>query len=158
MMALAAQNEWASSPRRPHEAHSSPFIVSTSFNKPNRETRKLIRSHVMRGKNSSRRDKAKVYGSWVNGPLPVQPTRTLKSQDTQLVIPRPPVCRDLETFTYADQLQPHSLELIFKCMLLLQWSLSPFSEFILTIYILLGYVLLLTSLSLHHSQAVCVSH
>jgi hypothetical protein len=47
----------------------NPFIVSTSLERPDADERKLIRSHVMRGKN--RRTKTsheqRSLGSWING-------------------------------------------------------------------------------------------
>ena len=71
----------------------------------------------MRGKNSSKRVGAEVaYGSWINGPLPAKPEGMSKAEKTGLWIPQPrTLCLDLETFTFADQIKPYMLDLIFKC-------------------------------------------
>lgn len=101
------------------DANPAPFIVTTSSDKSNKATRKLIRSHVMRGKNSSKGTGARiVYGSWVNGPTSMKSVGIQKCEGTASWMPQPRIlCRDLETFTFADQIKPYALDLIFKCKL-----------------------------------------
>jgi hypothetical protein len=93
------------------------FIVSSSLDKLDPNTRQVIRSHVMRGKN--RRKRASDFPrlrSWIN-----QET----SQHSQLEsapVPAPyfplpmQMGSDLTlTHTIAYNMQPHELDLVFKC-------------------------------------------
>jgi hypothetical protein len=115
-MAPVTKDRYVSSPC---DAHPQLFIVTTSFGRLNKATRKLIRSHVMRGKNSSKDAENKmVYGTWINRLVSDQPVALRKTEESELWLSQPrSLCPDLETFTYADQIKPYALDLIFKCKL-----------------------------------------
>ncbi|KAI9037492.1 uncharacterized protein KD926_000287 [Aspergillus affinis] len=137
-----------------HDAIYQPFIVTTSLGRPNKATRKLIRSHVMRGKNRAKHVEAGVvYGSWINSSLPAKPAGILKAEETGLWIPQPrTLCRDLETFTFADQIKPYMLDLIFKFFTILKQSVYPI-EFCLEFdpKASVWYKYLLSDAACHHS-------
>ncbi|KAL2373783.1 hypothetical protein BDBG_02104 [Blastomyces gilchristii SLH14081] len=83
-----------------------PFIVSTTLDKPDSKTRKLIRSHVMRGKNTrkSRRNRESL--------------RNLESEDDDelacvLATPRM-IASELSLFSYGVELKPYMLDLIYR--------------------------------------------
>ncbi|KAH8427060.1 uncharacterized protein LDX57_004778 [Aspergillus melleus] len=154
MMVPKSRDQRALGRHTSHDAISQPFIVTTSLGRPNRATRKIIRSHVMRGKNSSKRVGAEVvYGSWINGPLSAKPEGMSKAEETGLWIPQPrTVCLDLETFTFADQIKPYMLELIFKFFTILKQSVYPI-EFCLEFdpKSSVWYKYLLSDAACHHS-------
>ncbi|KAK4153794.1 hypothetical protein C8A00DRAFT_43359 [Chaetomidium leptoderma] len=103
-----------------------PFIVATSLAKPDAKTRKLIRSHVMRGKNVGKfRDSKHWAGSKVpphpsdheasgrstSGPR--VPEEVTRDEGWALVTPRK-VASELALFGFGGDMQPYALELIYR--------------------------------------------
>jgi hypothetical protein len=91
---------------------SAPFIVSTSTEKANTATRRVIRRYVMRGKNrrmpkGSSRLKP---GSWINGETDHEARRA------EGHIPNPESAgTGVFMIRFADDMQPYMMDLIFKC-------------------------------------------
>jgi hypothetical protein len=99
---------------------SNPFIVSTSSAKNDAATRRLIRKHVMQGKNKKRRKQVSsppVFGSWINGSRGQSnddPKRMeLSSPSTEFA------SSGLSLISFAVDMQPYMLDLIYKCTYLL---------------------------------------
>lgn len=94
-------------------ASSDPFIVSTSLDKPDAGTRKFIRSHVMRGKNTrkAKQDKAMIHGTQV------QQKKPPKNEDVYwLLLPPKKISSELALFGYVEEMKPYMLDLIYKGM------------------------------------------
>ena len=91
-----------------------PFIVTTSLDKPDRQTRKLIRSHVMLGKNTSkikRATEAKAMAA-----VAVSPSEQWASADAKewvLTTPRK-VASELSLFDYRTEIKPYMFNLLFR--------------------------------------------
>lgn len=110
----------------------NPFIVSTSLERPDAEARKLIRSHVMRGKNrwTKASHKHRSLGSWINGDHDptceeLQHLRDTSNPDSLVPYtarhnhnPDPQVVMSvLSTVQFADGLaHPEHMPLFYKCM------------------------------------------
>lgn len=103
------------------------FIVSTSLDKPDKETRKFIRSHVMRGKNTrkSRRTKELVQHSDSvaqdnSQNAIIQGLQTEKSQherkEWSLMSPRM-IASEIQLYGYVEEIRPYMMDLIRKGML-----------------------------------------
>jgi hypothetical protein len=98
-----------------------PFIVTTSLDKTDAETRKFIRSHVMRGKNKGKSmpRKGKKSRSPDSDTTPQSsPASLVQHEDSgwehwQLVSPRK-VASELSLFRYTQELNPSMKELIFR--------------------------------------------
>lgn len=92
------------------------FIISAPSGKPDANSRKLIRSYVMRGKNS-RKPVAKLNaGSWINGRIAQSGASELTKKIPGAVLPRiRPLCPELKAHQFPDHMQPHMLDLVFKC-------------------------------------------
>lgn len=111
----------------------SPFIISTSLDKPDARTRKLIRNHVMRGKNagkvrsrpvpatetrnshSSGRSEGACRG-WAKSRVQLEEFRFEDSEEWVLVPPRK-VVSDISLLGFMtdhSELKPYMLELIYR--------------------------------------------
>ncbi len=94
----------------------APFlIVTTSSARLDPAVRKQVRSYVMRGKNRKKHkphDNA-ALGSWINGSQDIAPDSDPARAAIQAIPPR--VGNDLTHITFADEMQPDMLELVFKC-------------------------------------------
>ncbi|KAK7433157.1 hypothetical protein QQZ08_000088 [Neonectria magnoliae] len=109
---------------------SGPFIVATSLEKPDPETRKLIRSHVMRGKNtrkSKRTKELRQQGEPValDDSLRCQGPRAdgdhCEEQEWALVSPHK-VASELSLFGYVDEMKPYMLNLIHRAFTIVKPS------------------------------------
>ena len=107
-----------------------PFIVSTSLDKPDAAARKLIRRHVMRGKN---RRNERIPGLCLVGGRPLllpgsghsaAEERTVKApEENDEHRNRPPLARPQRQLTgsdfaltrFADPVEPYMLELVLGC-------------------------------------------
>jgi len=93
-----------------------PFLIlAPSSGKLDAPTRKQLRSHVMRGKN---RKHPKPRGtalldSWINDDRSDVAERSPKCALAQSIPPR--VGHDLTHIPFVDELNPQTLDLIFKC-------------------------------------------
>lgn len=92
----------------------NPFIITTSLDKPDRQTRKLIRSHVMRGKNTRkiRRAREAELRSTAVVP-PSEPWPTAGGKEWVLTTPRK-VASELSLFNYMIEMKPYMLNLLFQ--------------------------------------------
>lgn len=97
-----------------------PFIVSTSLDKPDGETRKFIRSHVMRGKNTRRSKRTKALAQRVEQPgdqwAPKEREQgeeqeVREDQEWILTTPRK-IASELSLFGYVTDIKPYMLDLI----------------------------------------------
>lgn len=100
-----------------------PFIISTSLDKPDATARKSIRSHVMRGKNRRKQPAKLKPGSWINreGARDKSESEDAERRLAVSLAPPRPLCSDLQTIHYREQMQPYMYCHIFKC----ESSLSP---------------------------------
>jgi hypothetical protein len=92
------------------------FVVSTSVEKPNPELRKLIRSHVMMGKNRGKKFPPQKRGSkrMQKGP----PTSTIPASHPILPVTTPrKFGSDVSTISFADAVEPATVEVVLKCEL-----------------------------------------
>jgi hypothetical protein len=90
------------------------FIISTSHEKLSPAARKLIRSHVMRGKNRRKIAGSEVkFGTWINsGPEELEAAQ----ECNELSYPRRDISGSgLSTLPYADLMQPYMYDLILIC-------------------------------------------
>jgi len=121
---------------RPAESGPAPFIITTSLAKPDPKTRKLIRSHVMRGKNAGRfRPKIHCEGLQEKPPLVAdkatgcmsRPQRLLRntaeSEGWALITPRK-IASELLLFGFSSDMQPYVLGLVYRGMSSV-WPLRP---------------------------------
>jgi hypothetical protein len=87
------------------------IFVSNNSGKPNAASRKLIRSQVMRGKNRTKPLSCPMKrGGWIN--------QHAVSRSYQVEIPKPSLefsGTGLSLVTFADEMQPYMLDLVFKC-------------------------------------------
>ncbi|KAB5585505.1 hypothetical protein GE09DRAFT_1277029 [Coniochaeta sp. 2T2.1] len=126
----------------PPPAGTRTFIVTVStpsLRVTDAETRKLIRSHVMLGKNKDNKikktssqssSKTQAVGSWINGDHDpdCQELQTLRAAErTSAVLnPRPRTMgSDLAAFQFACEVPPADLELVFKFFTLMSSELYP---------------------------------
>lgn len=98
-----------------------PFVVSTGAEKPNPEARKLIRSHVMLGKNQGKtlRSKRRQVKESADRSSPEEDLGGSSGSlitASQSVIP-PKIGSDLTTVRFADAVEPYMIEIILQC----QW-------------------------------------
>jgi len=124
-----------SSPAQAGPPAHDPFIVTTSAAKPDEASRKFIRSHVMRGKNRRKRNQVVRHtlpGSWINDmERPVEQAASPPGQleDLQLALASvtsrgislplsipPRVGAEFSLLRFADEMKPHRVELVVKCM------------------------------------------
>lgn len=103
-------------------AKSPAWVVTTSLDKPDQKTRRLIRSHVMRGKNTraSRRTRqsSKPHAGDGDGQLLL----LLPSRKGQLLTGDPPwfittprqVAYDVQMFGFEIELKPYMIDLLHK--------------------------------------------
>ncbi|KAK0619620.1 hypothetical protein B0T14DRAFT_566449 [Immersiella caudata] len=107
-----------------------PFIVTTSLDKTDAETRKFIRSHVMRGKNKGKLmpRKGKKSRALDSDATPQSsPASLVQHEDPgwehwQLVSPRK-VASELSLFRYTQELSPPMKELIFRAFTVVKPSM-----------------------------------
>ncbi|KAK3904890.1 hypothetical protein C8A05DRAFT_42094 [Staphylotrichum tortipilum] len=103
-----------------------PFLIlAPSSGKLDAPTRKQVRSHVMRGKNRKhpkRRGNALV-GSWINDEPPDAVQSSPECAPTQFIPPR--VGHDLSHVPFVEEMNPHTLELIFKFFTVLKRAMYP---------------------------------
>jgi hypothetical protein len=93
------------------EKKCSPFIVSTTSGKPDAATRRLIRSHVMAGKN-----RAKAQGVSIS--LNSRSNGSTADQFDYVHNPKPSLDisgAGLSVVNFADDMQPYMLDLVFQC-------------------------------------------
>ncbi len=93
-----------------------PFLIlAPSSGKLDVSTRKQVRSHVMRGKNRKQpKPRANaVLSSWINDDTSAVAPSHSEGTIVQFIPPR--VGHDLTHIPFVDELQPHTLDLIFKC-------------------------------------------
>lgn len=119
---LASQRRQQSTKIMPPPVTFDPFITSTSLSKPNTETRKLIRSHVMRGKNTR---KPKVHRSelWTTRNM------QLSRSHEKVQFPGPQTLLSdsaLSGMTFAVETTPYIRDMLCTC----ESFIVPFSEFI----------------------------
>lgn len=92
------------------------FIITTSVDEPNAAARKLIRSHVMRGKNTKTVVSSNLKpGAWINRDGAEE---TLEHVEKVKTASGPRIefaGSGLCTFRFADGVQPYMADLIFKC-------------------------------------------
>ena len=98
-----------------------PFVVSTSTEKPDPEVRKLIRSHVMLGKNQGktrRPRKREVMNSVDKSSHDQDLGRSSESSiiASHSVIP-PKVGSNLSTVQFAEAVEPEKVEVVLRCEL-----------------------------------------
>lgn len=100
---------------------TNPFINITSPQTANGATRKLIRRHVMRGKNCRKPSSPQLkYGRWINADASSEEGHAKGAGRTiTLSNPRTEFSGSgLSTFSYSDKMQPYMFNLISKCKLL----------------------------------------
>lgn len=99
-----------------------PFVVSTGLEKPDPEVRKLIRSHVMLGKNQgkTRRPKRREARELADKSSSVTdlggPSGSLITA-SRTVIPQK-IGSDLLTIRFADAVEPYMVEIFLQCELI----------------------------------------
>ncbi|KAH7161360.1 hypothetical protein EDB81DRAFT_784556 [Dactylonectria macrodidyma] len=107
------------------------FIVSTSLDKPDKETRKFIRSHVMRGKNTrkSKRTKevANQFDSLVQDASEDTTSRGLLDRGQHgatewILMPPQKVASELRLYGFAEEMRPYMLDLIQKAFTIVKPS------------------------------------
>jgi hypothetical protein len=105
----------------------APFIITTSLAKPDAKTRKLIRSHVMRGKNAGKFKNGKDWPDSREGAQPMEKrssarpgTRTelvraegREPEGWTLVTPRK-IASEIALFGIGEDMQPYVLALIYR--------------------------------------------
>jgi hypothetical protein len=105
----------------------APFIVTTSLAKPDAKTRKLIRSHVMRGKNAGKFKNSKDWPDSRDGAQPTAKrpsarpgakTEIVHAERTEpegwtLVTPRK-IASEIALFGLGEDVQPYVLGLIYR--------------------------------------------
>ncbi|KAF8849032.1 hypothetical protein BDZ45DRAFT_773889 [Acephala macrosclerotiorum] len=103
------------------------FIVSTSLDEPNTAARKLIRSHVMRGKNAKKVASSHLKpGAWINRDGGAEGDLVRTEEVSTLSGPRMEFTGSgLSTFQFADDVQPYMADLIFKFFTVIKESLYP---------------------------------
>ncbi|KAB5583625.1 hypothetical protein GE09DRAFT_1212200 [Coniochaeta sp. 2T2.1] len=128
----------------PPPVANNPFIVTVStpcLRVPDAETRKLIRSHVMLGKNKGKKIKkmlsqsssrAAAIGSWINGDhdpdcQELQTIRAAERTSPAVLTPHPRTMMgsDLAAFQFACEMPPADLELVFKFFTMMSSELYP---------------------------------
>jgi len=95
----------------PAEKTCGPFIISTTSEKPDATARRMIRSHVMAGKN-----RTKPLG--IPSTLNTKNKGSAANQLNRVKFPNP--CPDisksgLSVVKFADEMHPYMLDLVFKC-------------------------------------------
>lgn len=96
-----------------------PFLVSTGVEKPNLEARKLIRSHVMLGKNQGKtlRSKRRQARESANISSPdgkfSESSGSLTAASQSVIFPK--IGSDLTTVRFADAVEPYMIEIILQC-------------------------------------------
>ena len=104
---------------------ATPFVVSTSAEKLSPEARKLIRSHVMLGKNQGkiwspqrkRREGRKSADKSSSDQTPDrQPSGSLITLSHSAIPPK--IGSDLSTVRFADAVEPCVVEVVFRCNLI----------------------------------------
>lgn len=103
-----------------NDVEANPFINVTSPDTPNGATRKLIRRHVMRGKNYRKPSSPRLkYGRWINAPSSDESYVIGAGQTITIPSPRTDFSGSgFSTFSYPDKMQPDMFDLISKCKLL----------------------------------------
>jgi hypothetical protein len=92
----------------------NPFIISTTSGKPNAAARRLIRSHVMVGKNRTKSLGIAIkLDPWSDEHVAKQPNH-VQIPDPHLDISG----AGLSVMTFADEMQPYMLDLVFQCQYL----------------------------------------
>ncbi|OIW27676.1 hypothetical protein CONLIGDRAFT_444179 [Coniochaeta ligniaria NRRL 30616] len=124
--------------KRTIPSEGNPFIVTTSLAGQDAETRKLIRRHVMLGKNKERRGprsrpRNTPIGSWINGdhdPACQEELQTSRGAKDDAAVADTPSPRmmgsDLAFFRFADDMAPGDLELVFKFFTVIGPGMYPF--------------------------------
>ncbi|EAW17781.1 uncharacterized protein NFIA_077140 [Aspergillus fischeri NRRL 181] len=93
-----------------------PFIITTSLDKPDRQTRKLIRSHVMRGKNTCKIRRAREAESPAAAAVPPSERWSSASgKEWVLTTPRK-VASELSLFNYMTEMKPYMFSLLFQAL------------------------------------------
>ncbi|KAI5467777.1 hypothetical protein BGZ63DRAFT_35931 [Mariannaea sp. PMI_226] len=100
---------------------AGPFIISTSLQKPDAETRKFIRSHVMRGKNTRKSRRAKEPAQQQNVSRTCSSEQQHENLCWTLVQPRK-IASEISLFDYVDDMKPYMLDLIYKAFVLVKPS------------------------------------
>ena len=99
-----------------------PFVVSTSVEKPDPEVRKLIRSHVMLGKNqgktrcSRRREASNVADKSSPDEDLGAPSASFITASHSVIPPK--IGSDLSTIRFADAVEPSKVEFLLRCELI----------------------------------------
>ncbi|CZR52828.1 uncharacterized protein PAC_02705 [Phialocephala subalpina] len=106
---------------------ANPFIVTTSHEKPSSASRRLIRSHVMRGKNVKKPASSHLKpGAWMNRDSGAE--EDLEAAEEKSMVPNPRLefaGSGLAFFRFADGVQPYMADMIFKFFTILKQSLYP---------------------------------
>ena len=96
-----------------------PFLISTGVEKPNPEARKLIRSHVMLGRNQGktlrfrRRQARESADKSSPGEEFGESSGSLIAASQSVILPK--IGSDLTTVRFADAVEPYMIEIILQC-------------------------------------------
>lgn len=97
-----------------------PFIVSTTVKKTDAKTRKLIRSHVMLGKNRRKYPHSKPHESASETNESTSPEDSTLPFDEMVVAPKSVIPTrigsDLSFVQFADNMEPYMVANVMKCM------------------------------------------
>ncbi|KUJ15199.1 uncharacterized protein LY89DRAFT_106229 [Mollisia scopiformis] len=108
-------------------AEDNPFIVSTSSDRTNSAARRLIRSHVMRGKNRRKSPSSSMKtGAWLNSGTCSD--EELVSAQRECILSGPGLGffgSGLRLIPFADDMQPYMLDLVFKFFTILMQAMYP---------------------------------
>lgn len=107
---------------------TDPFIISTTSEKPSASTRKFIRSHVMRGKNTRSDVRARRRARLEESILSLHTAQEKSSEEEEvewtLKSPRNITSElFLYAYGYLDDMKPYMIDLIQRGMLLYQIEL-----------------------------------
>lgn len=94
-----------------------PFIISNDAKKTDSESRKLIRSHVMLGKNSKRGKRSKTRDHEMMGAVADYVNRAAFAMSYPLAIPQK-VGSDVSFSTFPDRIDPQAAAEALKCKLM----------------------------------------
>ena len=96
-----------------------PFLVSTGVEKPDPEARKLIRSHVMLGKNQGKTLRSKRRQARESADIS-SPNEEFGDSSGSLIAASesvifPKIGSDLTTVRFADAVEPYMIDIILQC-------------------------------------------
>ncbi|KAH7151901.1 hypothetical protein B0J13DRAFT_251043 [Dactylonectria estremocensis] len=107
------------------------FIVSTSLDKPDKETRKFIRSHVMRGKNTRKSKRTKELAKQPNDLVQDASENTTPQGLSErgqhgrtqwILMPPQKIASELRLFGYVEEMRPYMIDLIKRAFTIIKPS------------------------------------